>query len=91
MSNITISLEGRSHTIALEALDSSFSDLMKSVNDFNQVSALLRAVRDAAYSGRLADVESLVDAGMLIAECSANHMDCLIEELSALICKGQQN
>jgi hypothetical protein len=91
MSNVTISLEGRSHVITLEKLNESFSDLLKSVQDLNQLPALLRAVRDAANSGRIADVELLVDAGMLVAESSANYMDCLVEELSALICKGQQN
>ena len=91
MSNITISLEGRSHTIALEALDNSFSDLRKSVQDFNQLPALLRAIREAAKSGRIADVELLVDAGMLVAESSANYMDCIVEDFSGLICKGQQH
>ena len=90
-SNVTISLEGRSHVITVEKLNQSFSDLQKSIQDFNQLPALLRAVRDAANSGRFADVELLVDAGMLVAESSANYADCLVEELSALICKGQQH
>ena len=85
MSNVTISLEGRSHTIALEALDNSFSDLRKSVQDFNQLPALLRAIREAAKSGRIADVE------LLVAESSANYMDCIVEDFSGLICKGQQH
>lgn len=85
MSNVTISLEGRSHTIALEALDNSFSDLRKSVQDFNPLPALLRAIREAAKSGRIADVE------LLVAESSAKYMDCIVEDFSGLICKGQQH
>lgn len=77
-----------SQTPNLNDIAGNFSELSQSIKDFHQLRAMLRAISDAAKAGRIMDVGLLADAGMLLADAGANHLDCLIGDFKNTVYNG---